>query len=131
MSVKAGQAQQVDRPDATNLHDLLGESTTSPHTRYAAVQLKVRNLDVHISGQFEITHVSLSGVLIDTNGEEHPDFGAYIKGSSIAVPPGRGKPSSVGSIAMKLPEGALPDSFVLSYSGERVAAWRLLSELAI
>src|SRR5262249_960667 len=37
--------------DGPNVDDLLVESTTSPCTRYAAVQLKVRNLDVPISGK--------------------------------------------------------------------------------
>jgi len=118
-------------PDGPNVDDLLVESTTSPYTRYAAVQLKVRNLDAPLSGQIRIVHVGLSGVLIDTNGQEYPAGMASIKGSPSPVPPQRGEPSSAGSIAVRLPEEALPDSYVLSYSGTRVAAWRLLFEPSV
>jgi hypothetical protein len=117
--------------DGPNVDDLLVESKTSLYTRYAAVQLKIRNLDVPISGQIRIVHVGLSGVLIDANGEEHPAGMASSKGSPSPVPRRRGEPSCEGSIAVRLPEGALPDSYVLSYSGTKVAKWRLLSEPSV
>jgi uncharacterized protein YjbI with pentapeptide repeats len=110
--------------DASSIDELLAESASSD-IRYIAVQLKVRNLEPPVSGQNEIVHVQLSGALIDANGEEHPAQMASVEGGPHPVPPHRGEPNSLGSIAFKLPAQALPDSYVLTYSGRRVAAWKL------
>src|SRR5690606_12941199 len=131
----------VDNPGLDTLFDRLadgaasGELVASPEeprdVRYAAVQVKTRNLDPAIEGSACIVHVALSGFLIDADGNEHSAGMASIKGGGRATPPQRGEPSAIGSIAFRLPNGAVPRSFVLSYSGARKAQWSLEVDAAV
>jgi uncharacterized protein YjbI with pentapeptide repeats len=98
-------------------------------TRYAAIELKLRNLDA--PGYADTVHVSLSGALVDANGGEHRASMTGLKGRGSADPPQRGQPSSIGSVAFRLPVGSIPESYILGYSGKSYATFNLRSDPSI
>src|SRR5262249_17915074 len=63
--------------------------------------------------------------LVDPSGDEHRASMTWLKGGGIAVPPQRGEPSSIGTIAFRIPVGSVPESYILGYSGNSYATFNL------